>query len=94
MRSASRRVLCLCVCLASTGGGRADAEPCDICPVGTFSPGYSRDRCIPCGFGYTSPVGAKEERDCYPIDQCPAGTGACVLHDLLVAAGFGLAALL
>jgi hypothetical protein len=72
--------VCVCVRLASTGGGRADAEPCDICPVGTFSPGYSRDRCIPCGFGYTSPVGAKEERDCYPIDQCPAGTGMCLPH--------------
>jgi hypothetical protein len=60
-------------------GGNKDYEPCDICPVGTFSPGFTRDRCIPCGFGYTSPIGSKQERDCYPVDQCPAGTGAALL---------------
>jgi hypothetical protein len=34
-------------------------------------PGYS----MPCGFGYTSPEGSTSERDCRPINQCPAGTG-------------------
>lgn len=70
-------LLTTCPCLACfiTTGGERDSDPCSICLVGTFSPGFSRDRCIPCGFGYTSPMGSKEERDCYPVDQCPAGTG-------------------
>lgn len=69
-------MLCCAVCCAvlCTGGSK-ESDPCDICPVGTFSPGFSHDRCVPCGFGYTSHIGAKQERDCYPVDACPAGTG-------------------
>lgn len=29
----------------------------------------------PCKFGYTSAVGSTSARDCYSVDQCPAGTG-------------------
>lgn len=29
---------------------------------------------MPCGFGFTSPEGACGPEECYPTDQCPAGT--------------------
>lgn len=56
------------------GGGSPDA-PCTICPAGTYSRGGDLEACKPCKFGYTSAVGSTSSKDCYPVDQCPAGTG-------------------
>lgn len=35
----------------------------------------------PCKFGYTSAVGSTSARDCYSVDQCPAGTGEPFLSE-------------
>jgi hypothetical protein len=65
-----------CGCLS--GYGIADpANPsagCAVCPVGTYSPGFSRQACVPCAFGLTSPVGSTDILDCYPLNLvCPPG---------------------
>jgi hypothetical protein len=65
-------------CACVPGYGIADpANPsagCAVCPVGTYSLGYTGQACVPCGFGLTSPVGSVDITDCYPLDLvCPPG---------------------
>lgn len=63
-----------CRCYKGFGGGETPTDACHICPAGTYSPGVGTERCVPCGFGFTSPEGACGPEECYPIDQCPVGT--------------------
>lgn len=55
-------------------GGNGPSDPCTLCPAGSYSPGRTLDRCVPCEFGTTSPVGSTRSRDCYPTKMCPPGT--------------------
>jgi hypothetical protein len=66
---------------AGFGAGDSPSDPCTLCPPGTFSEGKSLEKCMPCGFGMTSPAGSKAEDDCRPVNQCPAGTGG-VMHTM------------
>jgi hypothetical protein len=66
----TRRVLLL------LPGGKTPSDPCTICPVGTWSPGGTTERCMPCGFGLTSPEGSVDARDCIEAAVCPAGGSA------------------
>jgi hypothetical protein len=61
-----------CNCCAA--GGATSTDPCTICPAGTYSLGKTLDKCIPCDFGMTSPVGSTSRDACYPAKHCPAGT--------------------
>lgn len=63
-----------CRCYKGFGGGNRPKEPCTICEPGTYSANIGIERCVPCGFGFTSPYGATGPEECYPVDQCPAGT--------------------
>lgn len=65
--------MCECRCFAA--GGSKSSDPCTLCPAGTFSANKGTEKCVPCRFGYTSPEGAEDEKECYPVDVCPAGTG-------------------
>jgi hypothetical protein len=66
-----------CRCYPGFGGGQKAEDPCTICPAGYFSVGKSLDKCVPCGFGLTSPVGSASQDACYPVKSCPAGTREC-----------------
>lgn len=48
---------------------------------------------MPCGFGFTSPVGSDNVADCRPINECPVGTeappGALSTAQCVCKAGFG-----
>lgn len=64
--------------------GNTASDPCTICPPGTFSEGKSIEKCVPCGFGYTSAEGSTSDADCRPTNLCPAGTGVSCVCVLLV----------
>jgi hypothetical protein len=48
---------------------------CEICAPSTYAPGNDREKCLPCGFGFSSADGATDKAECFPINSCPAGTG-------------------
>jgi hypothetical protein len=67
-------MLTVCCHLRPHAGGEKPSDMCSLCPAGTFSANQGTAKCIPCRFGFTSPEGAEDEGECYPVDVCPAGT--------------------
>jgi hypothetical protein len=68
-------LLCSCCNLLNPIGGNSPADPCTMCPPGTYSANKGTEKCVSCPFGHTGPEGASSVDDCHPIDVCPAGTG-------------------
>jgi hypothetical protein len=59
-----------------TRGSGKDAT-CSLCPAGTYSKGGNMEACVPCPFGFTSPVGATSKEQCQLTPQaCPIGQWA------------------
>lgn len=56
-------------------GGQTPSDACTVCPAGTFSANRGTEKCLSCPLGFWSQEGAESEEQCYPINQCPAGTG-------------------
>lgn len=54
-------------------GHSCGCNTCSPCEVGFWSPGGSRDPCVACGFGLTSPPAASSQAQCVPGRACPAG---------------------
>jgi hypothetical protein len=58
-------------------GSITGSAPCRLCPVGTYSEGWTMEDCKPCKFGYTSAVGSESAQQCEPSPQaCPIGQWA------------------
>jgi hypothetical protein len=54
------------VCSAGWGGYTANGvTTCNLCTVGTYSPGGTDNPCIACQEGETSPPGASDSSDCF-----------------------------
>eukprot|EP00775_Hariotina_reticulata_P007566 gene7566-biopygen9370 len=62
-----------CACLPGYGGGAVD-KPCQLCPPGTFSIGYTWEECKSCPAGTFSVAGAADIVDCITSPSfCPPG---------------------
>jgi len=62
-----------CACLPGYGGGAVD-KPCQMCPPGTFSEGFTWAECQPCPAGTFSPAGSTNIAECITSPNfCPPG---------------------
>lgn len=70
-------------CVCKPGHGVGAGGFCRLCGSGTYSPGGTKDACLPCGEGWKSDEGSVSWHDCYqevpaqdvqdgpPLDQAP-----------------------
>jgi len=84
--------------LLAGGPAVPQASPfCTLCPVGTFSPGGSREQCRPCPFNTTSAAGSDSSASCVFNPDCmptrPDCTSQKQFQAVNVAAGQALAGL-
>lgn len=87
------RLLCL-HCATACRTGNDGGTTCTRCPIGTYSPGGTKESCTPCGFGSTSPPGSTSSSQCQPVAvTCPSGqiapVGAVSAAQCACQPGFG-----
>jgi hypothetical protein len=62
-----------CACLPGYGDGAVD-KPCQLCPPGTYSEGYTWEECKPCERATFSPAGSTNAAEClFSTNFCPPG---------------------
>jgi hypothetical protein len=84
-----------CACLPGYGGGAVD-KPCQLCPPGTYSEGYTWEECKPCEPATFSPAGSTNAAECiFSTNFCPPGmflppSGAQAKEECVCFPGYGI----